>query len=101
VLLDVKDMDHVIPCLQQYQVMLKAMKDMEKVRGRLNYQSLLLHFQCLATIVDLLAHPNSPAVQRSPTPHRGHMNWCHYSWDHVIPTLKQWLKELSGLKVSY
>ena len=31
VLLDVKDMDHVIPCLQQYQVMLKAMKDMEKV----------------------------------------------------------------------
>ena len=55
--------------------------------------------QCLVTVVDLLAHPNSPAVQHSPTPRRGHMSWCHYSWDHVIPTLKQWLKELNGLKV--
>lgn len=58
-------------------------------------------FQCLSTVVDLLAHPNSPAVQRSPTPRRGHMSWCHYSWDHVIPTLKQWIKELNGLKVCH
>jgi len=55
--------------------------------------------QCLAGVVDLLAHPNSPVIQQSPAPHHGHMTWCHYSWDHVIPTLKQWLKELNGLKV--
>ena len=94
-------MDHVIPCLQQHQVMLKAMKDMEKVRRvACSYNlTFCLYFQCLVAVVDLIAHPSSPTVQHGPTPRHGHMNWCHYSWDHVIPTLKQWLKELSGLKV--
>ena len=58
-----------------------------------------IFLQCLAGVVDLMAHPNSPVLLHSPTPHHGHMTWCHYSWDHVIPTLKQWLKELNGLKV--
>ena len=60
-----------------------------------------MFLQCLAGVVDLLAHPNSPVMQQNPAPHHGHMTWCHYSWDHVIPTLKQWMKELDGLKVEH